>query len=188
MKNINDFLLTRDITVGQARNWMKVKDEEAKKELVKLIHHRFVNRYVKHLKGIDSGFLKMAVSCLMIETLESFKQGKKDTEGISKKMFLDFFTSEEKLFPEFKIIASEFYKRIRCGILHQAETTKAWRIIRNGALLDRTERVINATRFVNALDKALDKYIQELKSADFNSQIWENALLKIEDICENCNP
>jgi hypothetical protein len=188
-KNINDFLLTGDVTVGQSRNWMKRKDNDAKSNLVRLIHHRFYNRYVKHLNKIDSGFLKMAVSCLMIETLESFRQGKRDTKGkgVGKKMFEDFFEVEQELFPGFKGIAADFYSSVRCGILHQAETTNAWRILRRGPLLDKINIAVNATKFVHSLEKSLDNYIESLKANDFNSKIWKNALFKIEDVCQNCN-
>lgn len=185
-KNIANFLLTRTVTVGQAREWIKKKDDNSKDCLVKLIHHRFNNRYVKHLHGIDSGFLKMAVACLMIETLESFRQGRKDTKGKSEKMFEDFFATEEKFFPGFKDISSDFYASIRCGILHQAETTNAWRILRKDVLLDKTNKTINSTKFVGALNKSLDKYVNELKISDLNSTLWKNAMLKIEDICDNC--
>lgn len=187
MKNINDFELTKDVTVGQARKWMANKDEASKYNLINLIHHRFTNRYVKHLNDTDSGFLKMAVSCLMIETLESLKQGKKDTKGKSQKMFEDFFETEEKYFPGFKDISIDFYKSIRCGILHQAETTNAWRILGRNALVDKSNRTINATKFVKALEKSLDNYTKTLRAEDFNSTIWKRALLKIEDVCENCN-
>lgn len=189
MKDIANFLLTGDITVGQARQWMQNRDDGAKTKLIELIHHRFYNRYVKHLDGIDSGFLKMAVSCLMIETLESFRQGKKDTKGkgIGMKMFKDFFEIEKELFPGFKDIGEDFYSSIRCGILHQAETTNAWKILRKDALLDKSKRTINATKFTKALEKALSKYVDSLKSSDFSTIIWKNALLKIEDICQNCN-
>lgn len=188
MKNTNDFLLTEIVTVGQAKQWMRNKDDYAKANLIKLIHHRFYNRYVKHLKTIDSGFLKMAISCLMIETMESFRQGLKDTKGIGvgKKMFEDFFIVEEPLFPGFREIAPSFYSSIRCGILHQAETTNGWRIVRSGTLLDKSNRTINATRFVNALEKALDNYINNLKVSDISTTIWKHAILKIEDVCENC--
>jgi len=189
MKNIDDFLLTNDVKVGELKKWLHDKDDASKEKIIKLIYHRFTNRYVKHLKKIDSGFLKMAVSCLMIETIESFKQGKKDTKGrgVGQKMFEDFFKTEEIYFPGFKDIHSEFYSSIRCGILHQAETTKAWRILKKDALLDKTNKTINATKFVSSLEKSLDKYIQDLKTQDFNSQIWKNAILKLDDICDNCN-
>ena len=188
MKNIKNFLLINDVTVGELQQWMISQNEESKSKIIRLIHHRFNNRYVKHLKTVDSGFLKMAVSCLMIETMESFRQGKKDTKatGVGKKMFKDFFETEQILFPGFKDIYSDFYYNIRCGILHQAETKNAWRILRKDSLLDKTEKTINSTKFVNALEKALDNYVNELKSNDFNSTIWKNALLKLDTICENC--
>jgi hypothetical protein len=187
MKNINDFELSEKVTVGQARKWMADKDENSKDKLINLLHHRFTNRYVKHLSKTNSGFLKMAISCLMIETLESFKQGQKDTKRKSQKMFEDFFETEEKYFPGFKDISIDFFKSIRCGILHQAETTNAWRILRKNALLDKSNRTINATKFVKALEKSLENYIDTLRTMDFNSTIWERALIKIEDVCENCN-
>lgn len=188
MKNIEDFLLTGDITVGETRQWISNKNAVSKTNLINLINHRFHNRYIKHLnnKDIDSGFLKMAISCLMIETLESFKQGKENTKGIGKQMFIDFFETEEKFFPSFKEISSDFYISIRCGILHQAETTNAWRILRKGNLLNQDERTINASKFVESLGKVLDSYINILEESDFDSNVWENAILKIEDICKNC--
>ena len=188
MKNIEDFLLTGDITVGQTRQWINNKDDISKNNLIRLINHRFHNRYTKHLnnKDIDSGFLKMAISCLMIETLESFKQGKEDTNGIGKQMFIDFFETEQRFFPSFNDISLDFYKSIRCGILHQAETTNAWRILRKGDILNKVERTINANKFVQALEKVLNNYIDTLKICDFDSKIWQNAILKIEDICKNC--
>ena len=176
MKIISDFELTKDVSVGKARKWMEDKDDISKDNLINLIQHRFTNRYLKHLKDIDSGFLKMAISCLMIETLESFKQGENDTKGKSRKYF-----------PEFKDISVDFYYSIRCGILHQAETTNAWRILRKDELLDMSNRTINATKFVKALEKSLENYIKNLRTEDFNSIIWKRALLKIEDICKNCN-
>ena len=189
MKSINDYKLTDDVTVGQARQWMAKKDLASKESLIKLIHHRFYNRYVKHIKDINSGFLIMAVSCLMIETLESFIQGRNNTKGkgIGLKMFNDFFDREQKLFPEFIEIADEFYSNIRCGILHQAETTNAWRIRRDGVLLDKTNKSINARIFIKKLEVSLDNYIDELKSKEMNSQIWKRALKKIENVCQNCN-
>lgn len=189
MKNINDYKLTDNVTVGQARQWMTKKDKESKENLVKLIHHRFYNRYVKHIKDINSGFLIMAVSCLMIETLESFIQGKKNTKGkgIGLKMFEDFFDREQELFLGFTQISADFYSNIRCGILHQAETTNAWRIRRDGALLDKTNKSINAKKFIKSLEKSLENYVEELNTNDFNSLIWKRALKKIEDVCKNCN-
>lgn len=189
MKNVNDFLLTKTVTVGQLRTWIATKDAVSKDSIIQLIEHRFKNRYLKHLHTIDSGFLKMAICCLMIETLESFKQGVESTEGkgIGKKMFKDFFNSEKVAFPGFCDIYRSFYSNIRCGILHQAETKKAWRILGSGLILDKTERTINARAFVIALENSLENYLNDLRTNTFGSQIWNFAITKLENICDNCS-
>lgn len=187
MKAVNDYKLTRQVTVGQLRNWLVKRDDFAKKKTIELIEHRFTNRYVKHLHLIDSGFLKMAVCCLTIETLESFKQGKKDTNGKSRKMFRDFFETEKINFPGFAGISDDFYENIRCGILHQAETTNAWRIVKSGPLLEVASKAINAKKFVEALAGSINNYVSQLNVEDWSSSYWKHAIMKLEDICDNCN-
>lgn len=186
MKNVEEFLLTSNVTVGELREWIGLKDEPSKGKIINLIYHRFYERYIKHVKDIRSGFLKMAVASLMIETIESFKQGIDDTTGRSKLMFKCFFESEHVNFPGFEDISDEFYGCIRCGILHQAETTKAWRILLSGNLLDIEQKAINADLFMKALEKSLNNYIADLTSKNWQDTLWTNAILKLEDICDNC--
>lgn len=66
MKEISKYKLTDNVTVGQLLTWMDEKSDRSKAEIIKLIGHRFGNRYMKHVKSIDSGFLIMAVSCFEI--------------------------------------------------------------------------------------------------------------------------
>lgn len=190
MKNIDDFKLTGNITVKDAREWIASKDESSKSNLIRLIDHRFTNRYLKHLDPTinDSGFFKMAICCLMIETLESFKQGEENTKGKSKQMFIDFFETEQTFFQGFKDISEDFYYSIRCGILHQAETINGWRILRKGSLLNKSERTINADKFVISLNMSLKSYIKKLNDSDINGgdETWVNAINKITDVCKNC--
>jgi len=186
MKEISKYKLTNNVTVGQLLLWMDEKSDHSKKEIIKLIGHRFENRYLKHVKSVDSGFLIMAVSCFVIETLQSFREGEPDTSGIGKRMFKNFFQNDKDNFPGFLEISDEFYQDIRCGILHQSETTNAWRVLRNGKLLDRTEFSINAELFLKSIDKSVNKYLDELAHSDFNSEIWKNVFIKLTDICENC--
>lgn len=187
MKEISEYKLTRDVTVGQLKTWMEEKTYYSKTKIIKLIKHRFENRYLKHIKCVDSGFLIMAVSCFVIETLQSFREGEPDTNGIGQRMFKNFFNNEQDNFPGFnKEISVEFYKHIRCGILHQSETTNAWRVLRDGKLLDGAGFSINADLFLESLNKSLSKYLNELTHSDFNSDLWKNAFIKLTDICENC--
>lgn len=187
MKEISEYKLTRDVTVGELQTWMDEKTDHSKTEIVKLIRHRFENRYLKHIKCVDSGFLIMAVSCFVIETLQSFREGEPDTNGIGQRMFKNFFNNEQDNFPNFSdAISVEFYKHIRCGILHQSETTNAWRVLRVGKLLDETEFSINAELFLESLNKSVSKYLDELVHSDFDSDLWKKAFIKLKDICENC--
>jgi hypothetical protein len=186
-KNYSDYLLTSTVTVGELKQWMQDKDNVAKKEIIKLIEHRFENRYLKHVRDIKSGFLKMSIGCFIIETLQSFKEGKKDTSRIGKQMFINFFKSEINNFSGFDDKTSkDFYSNIRCGILHQSETKNAWRILLKGELLDPTNKTINAELFIEALYKSLKDYLTDLKNQDVNSDLWKYAFLKLDDICENC--
>ena len=123
----------------------------------------------------------------MIETLEAFKQGVGDTTGKSRKMFGDFFNSEHEYFPEFKQISGDFYRSVRCGILHQAETTNMWRILQKDDLLNLSEQTINASKFIKALERSLDRYVRHLRNYDFDSDTWKNTIKKVAGIIKNCN-
>jgi len=68
------------------------------------------------------GFTILAIDCLLIETLQSFREGLTDTKGKSKDMFINFLTQRESFKDYFKKDDAErFYCDFRCGILHQAE-------------------------------------------------------------------
>ena len=61
----------------------------------------------------------MAIDCLLIETLQSFRDGLTNTKNKSKKMFERFLTSSESFREHFsKDEAVSFYYDFRCGILH----------------------------------------------------------------------
>src|SRR5262249_3818794 len=151
-KDLGDTKLSSNITINRYR---EIEHEQKKDEISKFIHERFTERYITPLKKEPKhGFCTMAISCLMIEALESFWQGWPNSDGKSKAAFCYFFDRSDDL-KDFRGHVQEFYKHVRCGILHQAETTGGWRIRRNGALFDPTTKTINATEFHNRLEKCL---------------------------------
>ncbi|CSC77315.1 Uncharacterised protein [Vibrio cholerae] len=91
--------------------------------------------------------------------------------------------SEQKEFANVSLWAMP--KHIRCGILHQAETTGGWRIRRKGELVDKNEKIINATKFMNALESELNAYLHKLEIEDFTDLVWVNLLKKIDFIASN---
>lgn len=68
------------------------------------------------------GFTILAIDCLLIETLQAFREGSTDTKSKSKKMFINFLTQRKSFRKYFNSDeAEDFYDDFRCGILHQAE-------------------------------------------------------------------
>lgn len=160
--------------------------------IAEAVHRRFQERYVSPiLQATTHGFTKMAVACLMVEALESFRRGWPDTgkRGQSEHAFCSFFDAHQQ-FASFRGHARDFYKGVRCGILHQAETTLGWRIRRDTPnLLEHSGdiRTINATKFVDALRSALDQYRDDLKSAAWDGEIWTCLREKMKTVCRNCD-
>ncbi len=160
-----------------------------KKRIARFISDRFQERYIEPFKKNKSknGFSMMAVACLMIEALESFYQGFKDTKNKSKECFKTFFEHCEEL-KEFRGLEEDFYYHIRCGILHQAETREGWKISRKKEfpLLDKKARTINATKFLNQLENYLIGYSKKLEKSDFTDDIWKKFEIKMDAIIKNC--
>ena len=99
MKDPKKYKLTDSVTTGQLKFWISDKNEKSKLSIIELIRHRFKNRYLKHIQPpFDSGFLIMAVCCLNIEALESFREGKANTKGNSRTMFKIFLIIMKNIF------------------------------------------------------------------------------------------
>lgn len=181
MPDANHTHLTKTVTVAQYRELEKANDRAA---CGLFIVERFHERYFE--PTIDAptrhGFTLMAIGCLVIEALECFYEGKKDSKGISGEMFEKFFERHIGL-EEFGGDDNWFYKNIRCGILHQAETTGGWRVLRNGKLLDTQRRSVNATAFIRHLQNAVQDYAEQLEADD---KLWKNFRKKMNAVCANC--
>lgn len=174
--------LSRNCTVSQYRRLELLEDKNA---IADFIESRFNERYLDPIEAHSTkkhGFTIMAVSCLMIEALESFSLGWTDSRGKSKKAFLSFFSRWQE-FTDFEPLATDFYLHIRCGILHQAETTGGWRIRRTGPLL--SERTINASRFSQALRRALGTYSLQLREHPWDAPDWLAFRKKMDAVCRN---
>ncbi len=180
-----DVLLSSKVSVARYRELEAAQSTGA---IVTFLRERFEERYLTPLLDADTdvrnGFAMMAGGCLMIEALESFRLGWPDSRGRSEKAFCSFFAH----WPPFEVLcphAEGFYTHVRCGILHQAETTGGWRIRRKGALFDETERTVNATRFLKNLRAVLGAYCGELALQPWDSAIWRAFRAKMNHLCKN---
>jgi len=184
-------LRPRRLKVSDVRKLLVQKDDTAKEYLADLILHRLRDRYVTPLenvlkKPIDfrSGFLMMGAASLMIETFQCFREGKRDTlgRGVGRAAFKRFFDNYAAKFRG--IDGEEFYEKIRCGILHQAQTHGRFRILLRGPIFDSAEKSINASLFLSTLKNIVEGYVNDLRVQDIHAACWTNALRKIEYICE----
>jgi hypothetical protein len=132
------------------------------------------------------GFAVLAIDCLLVETLEAFREGLEDTDGKSKATFSKFLTSREQFkhfFPA-KADGDKFYKKFRCGILHQAETAHATKVWSVGPLIRKTPAgvvVVNRNEFHRQLKLEFDAYLAELRDPK-NDQLRRNFRKKMDFI------
>jgi|SRR5690348_3111193 len=178
------------VTVKDCADWLSEGDN-GRDKLAEFFRERFRERYIEpflRLKTSEkNGFSIMAISCLLIEAFESFRQGWESTEGkgMSARAFSLFFSRETR-FDAFKKHAGEFYKNVRCGILHQGETTGGWTIVRENDLFDPAQRRINATKFHSLLGEVIDEYAGALKQFPLSSEEWTKFRMKMYSVIRNC--
>ena len=174
--------LTNTVTVARYRELEAAEDRAA---CGRFIVERFYERYFAPTVEAPAphGFTLMAIGCLVIEALECFYKGKKDSKGGSAAMFAEFFKRQTGLEVFGQGKKNWFCVEIRCAILHQAETFAGWRLRRKGKLLDVDERVINAKRFLELLRRAVDDYAQQIQT---DPALWKNFKRKMDAVCANC--
>jgi hypothetical protein len=128
----------------------------------------------------------MASLCLLVETLQSFKNGWADSDRKSRKAFKQFFKDNID-FPELKDKGSEVYENIRCGILHQGETTGGWKIIRKGKeFYCGDTNTLDAVLFSERMKKSLHSYSEDLLKSEWDAEIWDNFRTKMRKVISNC--
>jgi hypothetical protein len=174
--------LSKSCTVGRYLSLQDMRDRVAISDFVR---ERFEERYLDPIEvdpAKKNGFTIMAVSCLMIESLESFRRGWKDTRNRSELAFCSFFSHWDQ-FAEFRQVSGDFYRHVRCGILHQAETTGGWRIVRSGPI--RAHTSVNATKFSKSLRQVLRCYASSLRTEDWESETWLAFRKKMGAVCQN---
>jgi len=131
------------------------------------------------------GFTILAIDCLLIETLQSFREGLTNTKGKSKDMFVNFLTQRESFRDDFKKDEAErFYYDIRCGILHQAEILGDSLLWSVGSVKGKNFNgtpYLNRTKIHELIKKEVDLYCEELRSnSEFN--IRKNFRTKMKSI------
>lgn len=156
--NIGKVWLSTSVRIEKYLDMEKAEDRA---EIAKFLYERFTERYLVPLKevgkGYDNGFLVMASCCLLIESLMAFREGWPSTEGLSQRAFELFFEHEDR-FAVFRGHEVDFWKGVRCGILHQGETVLGWRLNftdPSAPLPEVDEKRVNCSKFMSCLEGVL---------------------------------
>ena len=124
------------------------------------------------------GFSIVTIYCSLIEFLETtiqgltykyLRKGEKLAEfeySSSKSIFIDFLSKRVPFNKNFDPdSAEEFYKSIRCGLLHEAQTKNGWVIHAcspDDRIIDDKNKVLFRNNLKDAFDEFLDVYKKDL--------------------------
>jgi len=169
---------------------------------------RLSDRYLSPIKSIKQdgdytgeGFSIMTIICSLIEFLETTYQGKnykyrrngdpplgRYEYSKSTQIFIDFLSNRTPFNTQFNLQnADDFYKNIRCGLLHEARTNGNWTIwgnSGNGTLIKKTssETIIYRDAFFDALLQFINVHY---KSDLISSRDRKEAFIrKFDNLCE----
>ena len=176
-------------------DWIKLKfdSEQDWEEACKIFYDRLYSRFLKPIKMIEdyefSGFVIMALDCLLIETYQQFYNGEKETPKRKSKEYFKQFFNDTSFKEDFKErMADMFYDHVRCGILHQAETKSNTKIKINDNLpivkyaKNENGLIINRTKFHKKLISIINSYIKDLRNPT-NEDLRKNFQKKMNYIC-----
>ena len=133
-----------------------------------------------------NGFVIMAIDCLLIDTFYQFENGLDENFNCNKRNYCSFlYKNFQSLFAA-SGRAEEFYTKIRCGILHSAQTKT------NGILTtDRQSPIefqngvlyVSVESFTDCLIQYFNEYKQKLLNFE-NQKLRENFIKKMDFICK----
>ncbi len=132
------------------------------------------------------GFAILATDCLVLETIEAFRQGLTDTRRKSEQLCTSFLTQRPAFNPFFPgDLATRFYKEFRCGIVHNAQVFGTGLVWSVGPLLrvKGTRLIVNRTAFHDALMRELADYLNELRNPA-NTDLRNKFRTKMDFIAE----
>jgi hypothetical protein len=200
----NEFEIAPGVTNTQWKNLKLTEDspDELWEEALEMFDKR-MSRFLVPIRALMdhcdvnvslySGFVIVALDSLLMETIQSFRDGRENPEGrnetttwqtlkeflTKRKSFEKYFDSDEKV--------RMFYNHFRNGILHQGEVKSSGRIrIDTQEMVtpshDGQSLVVNRVLLHEAVESEISKYKQELLEGD-EEDLRKNFIKKMDEIC-----
>jgi hypothetical protein len=164
-------------------------------------YKRIDSRYLTPIGQLQShetqggeGFSIVTIQCALIEFLAAMVEGKnysfektKDPHAYSNSgdLFRTFLSSQDPFAKSFtKDIATDFYKSVRCGLLHEARTKNGWRIkttAPGGRTVDAAKKILYRHR----LHKDLEQFIASYRKRLLSDKALQAAFIrKFDALCD----
>ncbi len=171
--------LASKFTIG---SYLEIRDKlssqessEEWKRVLDAFHRRISERFLKPIEELlkqdksltmRSGFAILALDCLLIDTIQSFREGRiKTGETSTAKSFKNFLKAAS--FSDFKSKdRGEFFADVRNGLFHNGETRGNWKIRRDTdqlLLKKDNSRIINRSIFHERIIVEFNRLCQDLK-------------------------
>lgn len=173
-------------------------------EALDTFESRLNDRYIKPAEEIKDnlslsgeGFSITAILCSLIEALETFYEGKcfkfdkprtsdEYGSGNSMSLFVSFLSNKPPFNSAFDAtLAKDFYKNVRCALLHEAMTRNGWTIrIDTGTLVEKkgSEKTLNRNLFLTQLTGYIKDYRVEVLG---NNERKHAFIRKMNCICKS---
>lgn len=203
----SDQKLATNWPINQVRRCLRKEDREGLVQFLRERHEERFFRPIEHLMVASGnvqgyGFAVMSLCALLIETIQSYRDGLPTTFGPEldrlkkmrtipapyrippglhvngKEAFQRFFRAHSQEFSG--LSGAGFYKSIRNGLLHQGQTKAGWTLTKYGAgVWDAKEKIIFRDAFAKQLQSAFREYLTDLRSRPWHHRLWTNAARKI---------
>lgn len=166
-------------------------DDDVWKKAVEIFDDRISGRYFSQITQLSdninkNGFAIMALNCLLVETLFQFSEGKSQTpSGKNGTSYASFLQTEFPTAFDSQDKAMRFYKNIRCGILHSAQTTEKSRLTCDESYEINLEDDILSVS-VKGFSDLIETYFKEYKKkllAPSETRLRENFIKKMRYVC-----
>lgn len=176
-----------------SHDWYALNADSAKdwSKAAAVVRDRLEGRFLRFassaLSERDSGFVVLAIDCLMAETIQQFREGVTNGRGKSQQLIARFLEGPQ-FQPEFDRHArNAFYVDIRCGLLHQAEAKRMWLIRRKQrSLLKKVEEgkgyIVDVERFHAGVQASRNDYLSMIidpSQTELRLKLWR----KMNHIC-----
>lgn len=157
---------------------------------IEIYRDRITNRYLKQISLLNedpftNGFASMALCSLLLDTFYQFERGVKET-GDNRVCYTDFLKNHMSDVFDTQEKAEIFYKHIRCGILHSAQTKKGSMLTVGKTyvikMLDDETIMVDVVNFEHRLNQYFNDYCNRLRT---EKTTQSNFKKKMEFVCKH---